>query len=174
MNRLPEPELRQPPAKQAGQPDVDRTVDQLVNAVDQALLARAPYVVPTSFRDETKTPKIGNAMPVAQPGRPPMSQRAVDLNTTMLAGGATFTMVGGTVSVVMYVSQWADPAVCGIVFGSLVALPLALGRLMRRTKEVVEAAPATHNHFYEAPVTNVTVENHTKGIIATNRNELPK
>ncbi|MGI5436881.1 hypothetical protein ACQEV4_05270 [Streptomyces shenzhenensis] len=102
---------------------------------------------PTAHRDDTPVPAYGSTPPVPQPGRPPMSQGATDASVLMLAGGATTAMIGGTASVLMYVSQFADPIVCAIVFGAPTALVLALARLAKRAKP----APDVHHH-YEGPV----------------------
>ncbi|WP_329464466.1 hypothetical protein [Streptomyces sp. NBC_01431] len=102
---------------------------------------------PTAYRDDTPVPAHGDTPPVTQPGRPPMSQGATDASVLMLTGGATTTMVGGTAAVLMYVSQFADPVVCALVFGAPAALVLALARLVGRAKP----APDVHHH-YSGPV----------------------
>ncbi|MFF2502178.1 hypothetical protein ACFVTY_02095 [Streptomyces sp. NPDC058067] len=119
---------------------VDAQAQKLINAVEDALAT-------TSYRDPSPTPLIGTTPPVAQQGRPPMSQGATDASVLMLAGGATTVMVGGTVAVLMYVSQFADPVVCGLVFGAPTTLVLALARLAKRAKP----APEIHQH-YDGPV----------------------
>ena len=57
----------------ADRPDVR----DLINGVNAALADAAP-TMPTSYKDPDPVlaPAIGAALPVAQPGRPPMSQRA--------------------------------------------------------------------------------------------------
>ncbi|MFF8728180.1 hypothetical protein ACF073_17050 [Streptomyces sp. NPDC015171] len=102
---------------------------------------------PTAYRDTAPVPAYGPTPPVVQPGRPPMSQGATDASVLMLAGGATTAMVGGTAAVLMYASQFADPVVCGLVFGAPTALVLALARLAKRAKP----APDVHHH-YTGPV----------------------
>lgn len=96
----------------------------------------------TAYRDTTPVPAHGHTPPVAQPGRAPMSQGATDASVLMLAGGTTTAMVGGTAAVLMYVSQFADPIVCALVFGAPTALVLALTRLTTRAKP----APDIHHH----------------------------
>lgn len=115
-------------------------------AVEAARLISDAYR-PTAYRDTSPVPARGDAPPVAQPGRPPMSQGATDASVLMLAGGVTTTMVGGTAAVLMYVSQYADPLVCGLVFGAPTALVLALARLLKGAKP----APDVHHH-YDGPV----------------------
>ncbi|MFI1160557.1 hypothetical protein [Streptomyces sioyaensis] len=122
---------------------------------------------PTAYRDDTPIPAHGDTPPVAQPGRPPMSQGATDASVLMLAGGATTAMVGGTAAVLMYVSQFADPVVCGLVFGAPTALVLALGRLVKRAKP----APDVHHH-YQGPVyqDRRNVHSRTAGVWAKTNN----
>ncbi|WP_405647282.1 hypothetical protein [Streptomyces sp. NBC_00019] len=98
---------------------------------------------PTAYRDTTPLPARGDAPPVVQPGRAPMSQGATDASVLMLAGGTATAMVGGTAAVLMYVSQFADPIVCGLVFGAPTALVLALARLAQRARP----APEVHQHY---------------------------
>ncbi|UDM01255.1 hypothetical protein [Streptomyces longhuiensis] len=123
---------------------------------------------PTAYRDDTPIPTHGTTPPVAQPGRPPMSQGATDASVLMLAGGTATAMVGGTASVLMYVSQFADPVVCGLVFGAPTALVLALARLAKRAKP----APDVHHH-YEGPVyqDRRNVHSRTTGVWAKTNNQ---
>ncbi|MFI2757405.1 hypothetical protein ACH5A3_00795 [Streptomyces echinatus] len=111
---------------------------------------------PTAYRDTTPVPAHGHTPPVTQPGRPPMSQSATDASVLMLTSGATTAMVGGTAAVLMYVSQYADPLVCGLVFGAPTALVLALARLAKRARP----APDIHQH-YEGPVYQEQHHTHT-------------
>ncbi|WP_031095523.1 hypothetical protein [Streptomyces sp. NRRL S-15] len=128
---------------------------------------------PTSFRDDTPLPVVGAAPPVAQPGRPPMSQKATDASALMLAGGAMTVMVGGGASLVMLASGYADPTVCAIILGGPAVLVLAVSRLARRAKEVVEAAPAPQHHHYSGDVTidQRSINSQTRGVIANTRNQ---
>ncbi|MFB6675590.1 hypothetical protein ACFCWG_24830 [Streptomyces sp. NPDC056390] len=155
--------MPQPLPDQTANPQIDANAQMLINAVDDALAT-------TSYRDPNPTPLIGTALPVAQPGRPPMSQGATDASALMLAGGAATVMVGGTASVLMYVSQFADPVVCGLVFGAPTALVLALARLAKKAKG---ALPDEHHHHYEAPVyqDHSQHESKTVGVWATTNNE---
>ncbi|WP_309030679.1 hypothetical protein [Streptomyces alfalfae] len=123
---------------------------------------------PTAYRDTTPLPAHGESPAVAQPGRPPMSQSATDASVLMLAGGTTTVMVGGTASVLMYLSQYADPIVCGLVFGAPTALVLALARLAKRAKP----APEEHHH-YQGPVhqDRRTVHSRTSGVWAKTTND---
>ncbi|MER6430907.1 hypothetical protein ABT272_24685 [Streptomyces sp900105245] len=127
----------------------------------------ARRLIATAYRDETPLPAHGNTPPVTQPGRPPMSQGATDASVLMLAGGATTAMVGGTAAVLMYLSQFADPLVCGLVFGAPTALVLALARLTKRAKP----APDVHQH-YTGPVyqDQRNVHTTTRGVWAKTNN----
>jgi hypothetical protein len=116
---------------------------------NEAAAVEAERIIATAFRDPTPVPAIGATPPVPQPGRPPMSQGATDASVLMLAGGATTVMVGGTAATLMYVSQFADPVVCALVFGAPAALVLAISRLVRRAKD---ALPSEHHHHYTGPV----------------------
>lgn len=169
--QLPEQSQQQ---AQAGQPTPDRTAAyinarKIADAVDEVLVENATF-----HRDDTPLPLFGSAPPVVQPGRPPMSQRATDASALMLSGGVATALVGGTASLVMVASGYADPVVCGIVVGAPVALVLALSRLVRGFKAAVEAAPPTHHHYYNGPVTqdsrNITAT--TRGVIANTRSQI--
>ncbi|MFF1760377.1 hypothetical protein [Streptomyces sp. NPDC058266] len=122
---------------------------------------------PTAYRDDTPVPTHGTTPPVAQPGRPPMSQGATDASVLMLAGGTATAMVGGTAAVLMYVSQFADPVVCGLVFGAPTALVLALGRLAKKAKPAADV-----HHHYEGPVyqDRRNVHSRTTGVWAKTNN----
>lgn len=147
----------------AGQPDAQ--AQQIIRAIEEV------YAPATSYRDETPLPAVGATPPVAQPGRPPMSQKATDASALMLAGGAMTVMVGGGASLVMLASGYADPTVCAIILGGPAVLVLAISRLARRAKEVVEAAPATHHHHYNGNVDQRSINSQTRGVIANTRNQ---
>ncbi|MFF4278746.1 hypothetical protein ACFY0Z_08115 [Streptomyces kronopolitis] len=134
-----------------------------VQAETEARRIIADAYRPTAYRDDTPIPAHGTTPPIAQPGRPPMSQGATDASVLMLAGGATTAMVGGTAAVLMYVSQFADPVVCGLVFGAPTALVLALARLAKRAKP----GPDIHHH-YQGPVyqDQRTIHSRTNGVWA--------
>ncbi|MFD5736536.1 hypothetical protein ACFWIY_27560 [Streptomyces sioyaensis] len=138
-----------------------------VQAEAEARRIIADAYQPTAYRDDTPIPAHGTTPPVPQPGRPPMSQGATDASVLMLAGGATTAMVGGTAAVLMYVSQFADPVVCGLVFGAPTALVLAIARLAKRAKH----DPDIHHH-YQGPVyqDRRTVHSRTAGVWAKTHN----
>ncbi|WP_405471283.1 hypothetical protein [Streptomyces canus] len=146
------------------QPDAGMSEDV---AAAEARRIIADAYRPTVYRDDTPAPAYGPTAPVVQPGRPPMSQGATDASVLMLAGGTTTAMVGGTAAVLMYVSQFADALVCGLVFGAPTALVLALARLAARAKP----APDVHHH-YEGPVyqDRRNVHTRTTGVWAKTNN----
>ncbi|MEU1269875.1 hypothetical protein [Streptomyces sp. NPDC005799] len=156
-------------APNAIRPDAAMTADEA--AVEARRIIADAYrpapQAPTAYRDESPVPARGTTPPVAQPGRPPMSQGATDASVLMLAGATATAMVGGTAAVLMYVSQFADPLVCGLVLGAPTALLLALARLVSRAKP----APDVHHH-YEGPVyqDRRTVHTRTTGVWAKTTN----
>ncbi|MFG2130502.1 hypothetical protein ACGFNV_22170 [Streptomyces sp. NPDC048751] len=164
MTQLPDPQ--QPTVDPVGQPTPEDRAEaaRLLAALDQ---------IPTSFRDETPVPSIGTALPVPQPGRPPMSQGATDASVLMLAGAGSVSMISVSAGVLMYLSQYADPVVCGIVLGAPTALVLAIARLVRKAKH---ATPPVHHHHYKGNVHQdySTTTTNTRGVWAKTRNQLPK
>jgi len=117
---------------------------------EAARLIREAYTpTPTSYRDPTPVPAIGPTLPVPQPGRPPMSQRATDASVVMLSAGAASVPIGGMTSLVLYTLGHVDPAQLAIGAAGPVALILAIGGLLRRARGVL---PETHHHHYEGPV----------------------
>ncbi|MFI0822342.1 hypothetical protein ACH4TX_41780 [Streptomyces sp. NPDC021098] len=172
MNRLPDPQ--QPTATPAGQPTIDDQADRLMAAVDKAILEGHPYTGPTSFRDHTPLPAVGLTPPVAQPGRPPMSQKAADISGVMVASSIPTFALGATATGILWASGKADPAVIALICAAPTTFVFALSRLMKHVKQTVEAAPAEHHHHYNAPVHHQTVNTQTRGVWATTRNELPR
>lgn len=161
MTVLPEPK---PTAPAAGQAHLDAQARQLLAAVEEAMRT------PTSYRDDAPVPLIGTAPPVAQPGRPPMSQKATDASALMLSGGLASLPLGAAASLVLWASGHADPAVIAVICAAPTTLILALSRLVKRAKE---AAPdEIHNH-YTGPVYQDQSETHTttKGVWAKTNNQ---
>lgn len=141
--------------------------DAVIEEQASRLLAALDAIVeqPTAYHDHTPTPAIGTAPPVPQPGRPPMSQKAVDASTIMLSAGAASLPVGAVTIGIMLASGHADPIVIAVLCAAPTVLVLALARLMKRAKETVQAAPAEHHHHYGAPVRQEfrSVRNETRG-----------
>ncbi|MEU4352814.1 hypothetical protein [Streptomyces sp. NPDC023838] len=122
----------------------------LIAAVEAAY--QPPAAVPTSYRDDTPVPVVGSALPVPQPGRPPMSQRATDASALMLTASVASVPIGGTAAALLWVVGHIDPVAVAVVAAAPVPALLTLARVLSRTREVVEAAPDTHHHHYTAPV----------------------
>jgi hypothetical protein len=125
---------------------------------------------PTSFRDTTPTPRYGNAAPIAQPGRPPMSQKAVDVSSIMLAGSVASVPFGGITCLVLYMLDQVNPVSLTVGASAPVAFVLAISVLLRRAKGVL---PDEHHHHYTGPVyqDQRNVKNKNTGVWVKNTNE---
>lgn len=140
--------------------------------------------MPTSAHSDDPTvpswtdgPQIGAAAPCTQPGRPPMSQRAVDLNTTLLSASVATVALGGAGSAFLLASSYANATVIAWICGCAVAVPavlalpvLALKALVRSAKEAAAATPAEIHHHYSGPVHQDQrhVNNHNRGFGRSN------
>jgi hypothetical protein len=156
-------------------------VQKLANAVEEALAGE----MRTSYRsDNPDVPswqegsRIGTTPPVQQPGRAAMSQRAVDLNTTILSISVLTASLGGAASAILWATSYADPTVikwicvCAVAVPAALAIPvLALKGLMKSAKEVVQAAPPQHHHHYNAPVDQREIHSRTSGVWVRNNNQ---
>ncbi|WP_328565284.1 hypothetical protein [Streptomyces coelicoflavus] len=129
---------------------------------------------PTSFRDETPVPQYGQTPPVAQPGRPPMSQRATDLSGLMLSGSVAALSVGGATSLVLYTLGQVDPVTLAVGGAGPVALVLAVGSLIRSVGRAKQDMHTEHHHHYQGGVVQNTthVDQTTKGVFANTRNQV--
>lgn len=136
-------------------------------AADLIAAVEAAYATPTSYRDDSPLPAFGHTPPVAQPGRPPMSQRATDASTVMLAAGVASLPIGGSVSLVLYTLGQVDPVNLAIGAAAPVALVLAAGGLLRRLAGV---RTEHHHHYDGATVQQDYRETHTKGVWARTDN----
>lgn len=133
----------------------------LIDAVNEAL------ETPTAYRDETPLPAYGTTPPVAQPGRPPMSQKATDDSARMLSAGFLTLCAGGAVSGVLYCSGQADPTVIGLMAAAPLGLAvpiLALSRLVKRAKPAGDV-----HHHYNGNVDQRTVNTDARGVFAKNQ-----
>nr|WP_237518341.1 hypothetical protein [Streptomyces sp. SID4982] len=124
--------------------------------------------LPTAHRDDTPLPRYGPALPVPQPGRAPMSAKAVDDAARMLSASVLVAVTGGSGTALLWASGHANPGVIAVVFGAPTALVLALGRLARRARGVL---PEQHHHHYAGPVDQRTVTSRTSGFIAKTTNQ---
>lgn len=128
--------------------------------------------MPTAYRDPSPLPTHGSTPPVAQPGTPPMSQRAVDISRLMLTAGLA-TVPPGLIAIgVLVASEHADATVIGMICAApaVISVPiLAIARFLRRA---TETAPEIHHH-YSGPVTqqHTTQTSHTRGLIARTHND---
>lgn len=136
----------------------------LIAAVEETY---EPAPLPTAYRDPSPLPTVGTAAPVAQPGRPPMSQRATDASALMLAAGAATVPVGGTAALVLWALGGVDPVAIGLTGASAVGALLALGRVIARAGQAT--APVTHHHHYRGPVHQDHRQSITRGVIATTK-----
>ncbi|MFE9241771.1 hypothetical protein [Streptomyces sp. NPDC007007] len=158
--------------------DHDRTAAPLT--ADEAD-ARAQEILtewarPTSYRDETTPPAYGPTPPVAQPGRPPMSQRATDASALMLSGSVAALSVGGATSLVLYTLGQVDPVTLAVGATGPVALVLAAGSLLKAVSRAkAEAAPTETHHHYNGTVrqeTTTNVSSTSRGLFARTRNDV--
>ncbi|MFG2276980.1 hypothetical protein ACGFNY_45395 [Streptomyces chartreusis] len=168
MNQLPDPQ--QPTAYAGGQPTLDDQAQRLINAVNAALEA------PTSYRDETPVPAVGSALPVPQPGRTPMSQRATDASVLMLSAGAASVPIGGMAALVIYALGQANPVSLAIGAGAPIGLAVPIVALSSLIKRAKRAAPDVHHHVYEGTVIQdySQVNTNTRGVWASTRNQLER
>jgi hypothetical protein len=139
----------------------------------EELIAELNSIAATAYRDPSPLPTVGPTPPVAQPGRPPMSQKATDAGALMLMASLA-TVPPGLIAIgVLIASDYANPAVIGMICAApaAVAVPiLAVARLLRGAKAVV---PETHNHHYAGPVSQEhhTVSTQTHGLFAKTINK---
>jgi predicted Co/Zn/Cd cation transporter (cation efflux family) len=108
-----------------------------------------------------------------------MSEAATNISGVMIASSIPILALGGSATAILWASGYADPTVVGLIAGTPLALAipvLALSRLVKRTKEVVEAAPPVHHHTYNGNVSQEyrTLNTNTRGVWASTRNQLPK
>ncbi|MET8571886.1 hypothetical protein [Streptomyces sp. NPDC004783] len=162
---LPDPTQSAAPA---ASPALNDQADRLIAAVNEALST------PTAYRDETPVPSIGSALPITQPGRTPMSQRATDMSVLMLSAGAASVPIGGMTALIIYALGNANPVSLAIGAGAPAALAVPILALSSLTKRAKAAAPDTHQHIYQGTVIQRTVNTTTRGIWAQTRNQLPK
>jgi hypothetical protein len=168
MHPLPDP--KQPAAGAVGQAPAQSLSDSVIEAAVRDAIHQ------TQYRDPSPVPAIGDALPVPQPGRPPMSAKATDDSVRMISAGFLTLCAGGAVSGVLYFSGQADPTVIGMMAAAPVGLAvpvLALSSLIKRAKR---AAPDVHQHIYQGTVVqdHKTVNTTSRSVWASHRNKLPR
>ncbi|GAA4824148.1 hypothetical protein [Streptomyces ziwulingensis] len=155
---MPEPKPTAPAAAGHTSPLADAVLEAAVRDIERQ----------TNYRDDTPTPAFGSALPVPQPGRPPMSQKAVDFSTMALSASAATIPPGAIAVGLMLASGYADPIVVGMVCAApaFVAVPIiAIGRMLRGARPESEV----HQHFH-GPVTHQTTHTETRSVWARTDN----
>ncbi|WP_432077804.1 hypothetical protein [Streptomyces sp. YPW6] len=150
----------------AGQPDptIQQNAARFLAAINDIEKA-------TSYRDPTTLPTVGDTPPVPQPGQPPMSQWATDASGVLKGVGAVSIPIGIGVWIVGQV----DPLTLGIILGSPAVAALAVARLVAKIKDANQAAqPVVQNYYGNVHHDTRNVTSTTRGVIANNRNQLPK
>ncbi|MFC4497897.1 hypothetical protein ACFPA8_27595 [Streptomyces ovatisporus] len=131
--------------------------------IEEALSDATPTA--TAYRDPVPAQRTG-AQPVPQPGRPPMSQKATDHASVVLAYSIGSVPVGGAISGVLWALSNVDPAVLVIAGATPLGLAGAVGVVAKMigsaVKEGAEALPRDQHHHYEGPTTVQHTEVHTE------------
>ena len=185
MTTLPDPQFRQPHATTAGQPNINTAATSFLNDLESAFTHShsEQWKNTPSFRDSTPIPAIGDAPPVAQPGRPPMSEAATNISGVMIASSVPILALGAAATGVLWGSGHADPTVIAWMCAGIIAAPaaiaapiLALTSLMKSAKQAAEAAPPVIHQHYTGTVHQDarTLNTTNRGIIANTRNQLPR
>ncbi|MFI8882333.1 hypothetical protein [Streptomyces sp. NPDC053813] len=140
---------------------------------DAEAAAEAAQIIAASYRDTTPLPRHGTTPPIAQPGRPPMSQRATDASALMLTGSVAALSVGGATSLVLYTLGQVDPVTLAMGAAGPVALVLAAGSLLRSAARAKADAHSEHHHHYKGPVhqDQRTTHTTTRGVWAKTTNQ---
>ncbi|MFD6371968.1 hypothetical protein ACFWGM_33750 [Streptomyces roseolus] len=117
------------------------------------------------YRDLTPEPLRGDAMPQVQPGRPPMSQKATDHASLVLAYSLGSLPVGGAVSTVLWSLSSVDATTLALAAAAPAGLVCTVGIAARMIGRAVrDSAPAL-------PRTTTTVHHH-HGTTHLQHNEL--
>ena len=153
--------------------DVRMTDDEAASEAARIIASacRPAPETPTSYRDLSPVPAYGTTPPVAQPGTPPMSQRAVDASRLMLTAGLS-TVPPGLIAIgVLIASRHADPTVIGMICAAPAAIAVPILAIARLIRSAGEATPDTHHHHYTGPITQENTTTHTRGIFARTHND---
>ncbi|MFB7764232.1 hypothetical protein [Streptomyces xiamenensis] len=145
----------------------------------EAYSSNAP--VATNYRDITPVPTQGEAVPHAQPGRPPMSQRATDHATLVLAYSIGSVPLGAATSLVLWSLSTVSPTTLAIAAAAppalLAAVVIAAKLIGRAVADGAAALPPTVHHHHTGPTNvqhvQVHVENDTRWFGRTT-NQLPR
>jgi len=174
MLDLPEPKPTATAAGQATPTDADRDrIRRLVAAVDEIGQPTAVRVDDPSIPSWREGSRVGSTPAVDQPGRPPMSPRANDASVMMIAGGFLSLCLGAAISAVLHFSGGANETVVITLCAAPPATFLAIGRLLKRAKQVVEAAPPEIHNHYNGPVhqDQRSVQSRNAGVWVKNNNQ---
>lgn len=123
----------------------------------------------THYRDITPQPTRGDAMPYAQPGRPPMSQKATDHASLVLAYSIGSLPLGAALSLVLWSLSSLDTTTLAIAAAAPAGLVGTLGitarMIGRAVRDSAGALPDTTVHQHHGPTyvqhTQVHHELHT-------------
>jgi hypothetical protein len=119
----------------------------------------------TFYRDPNPPAPTG-AQPVAQPGRPPMSQRATDISGVITATGLASLPIGGGAALVLWQLSHVSPTVLAIAGLAPIGLVSAIGIVAkvagRAARETAEALPPGEVHHHHHGPTSVHTDVHTE------------
>ena len=153
--------------------DTESTVEAR-RLLDTAFPEKAP-LAPTSYRDTTPVPKIGDTPPVPQPDHRIVPPWAAGIAVASIGVGAGVTGAGcGAWLVLQGLSSITLMGVLAgtLPFAGLAAVITAAGMAISRARAVI----STTHHHYEGDVTQ-NIENHTtantRGMFARTVNEQP-
>ncbi|MFD6113857.1 hypothetical protein ACFWG0_27640 [Streptomyces yangpuensis] len=109
----------------------------------------------THHRDIVTEPTQGHAMPHVQPGRPPMSQKATDHASLVLAYSAGSLPVGAAISLVLWSLSSVDATTLAIAAaapaGLVATIGIAARMIGRAVREGASALPTTTVHEHHGP-----------------------
>lgn len=136
--------------------------------------------VATRYRDIHPVPTTGDAVPHAQPGRPPMSQRATDHAALVLTYAFASLPVGATTSLVLWTLSSVSPttlAIAALAPTVLVTVTGITARMVgRAVREGAAALPdnTEHHHTHIGPtyLQHNQLRTNTRGFGRTT-NQLP-
>jgi hypothetical protein len=128
-------------------------------AVEAARLLAEAYSstapVATRYRDLAPAPRTGDAVPIPQPGRPPMSQKATDHASLVLAYSIGSLPAGAALSLVLWSLSNLSPATLAIAATAPAALVITVGitarMIGRAVRDGATALPTTTVHHHSGP-----------------------